>query len=134
MLSADPGCTGVSPADGGIPSPAGPARRVLGCAVGGNGLAASSDAGSSRRRGHNRDDEKFTPPLSGDRYPASSHPLPDLPPHRRVPSRQPQRGAHRALPPCPPRSALFFFLMIRRPPRSTLFPYTTLVRSCDAGI
>src|SRR2546430_12908375 len=24
---------------------------------------------------------------------------------------------------------LFFFLMIRRPPRSTLFPYTTLVRS-----
>src|SRR4051794_41677593 len=26
-------------------------------------------------------------------------------------------------------SALFFFLMIRRPPRSTLFPYTTLFRS-----
>src|SRR2546430_14425024 len=25
---------------------------------------------------------------------------------------------------------LFFFLMIRRPPRSTLFPYTTLFRSC----
>src|SRR2546429_5278084 len=24
---------------------------------------------------------------------------------------------------------LFFFLMIRRPPRSTLFPYTTLFRS-----
>src|SRR2546426_11925176 len=31
-------------------------------------------------------------------------------------------------------SALFFFfLMIRRPPRSTLFPYTTLFRSNDAG-
>src|SRR5947199_6692441 len=31
----------------------------------------------------------------------------------------------------------FFFLMIRRPPRSTLFPYTTLFRSSaqvDAGI
>src|SRR6266536_5718898 len=35
---------------------------------------------------------------------------------------------------------LFFFLMIRRPPRSTLFPYTTLFRSatlfcngCAAG-
>src|SRR6266542_5711614 len=34
---------------------------------------------------------------------------------------------------------LFFFLMIRRPPRSTLFPYTTLFRSgpgqgrCDPG-
>src|SRR5467141_2229573 len=27
----------------------------------------------------------------------------------------------------------FFFLMIRRPPRSTLFPYTTLFRSAFAG-
>src|SRR5258707_10718894 len=27
----------------------------------------------------------------------------------------------------------FFFLMIRRPPRSTLFPYTTLFRSGDSG-
>src|SRR2546422_6500554 len=26
---------------------------------------------------------------------------------------------------------LFFFLMIRRPPRSTLFPYTTLFRSSN---
>src|SRR5258708_33063056 len=26
-------------------------------------------------------------------------------------------------------TVLFFFLMIRRPPRSTLFPYTTLFRS-----
>src|SRR2546429_5112914 len=26
---------------------------------------------------------------------------------------------------------VFFFLMIRRPPRSTLFPYTTLFRSGD---
>src|SRR2546426_12085230 len=28
-----------------------------------------------------------------------------------------------------PAPASFFFLMIRRPPRSTLFPYTTLFRS-----
>src|SRR3712207_7215315 len=28
---------------------------------------------------------------------------------------------------------LFFFLMIRRPPRSTLFPYTTLFRSPPGG-
>src|SRR2546429_4387102 len=28
-----------------------------------------------------------------------------------------------------PASSYFFFLMIRRPPRSTLFPYTTLFRS-----
>src|SRR5207244_12548775 len=30
-------------------------------------------------------------------------------------------------------SCLFFFLMIRRPPRSTLFPYTTLFRSQVLG-
>src|SRR5207249_10087279 len=29
--------------------------------------------------------------------------------------------------------SLFFFLMIRRPPRSTLFPYTTLFRSQHVG-
>src|SRR2546430_5901386 len=29
-------------------------------------------------------------------------------------------------------SLFFFFLMIRRPPRSTLFPYTTLFRSPSA--
>src|SRR5438552_13582082 len=28
---------------------------------------------------------------------------------------------------------IFFFLMIRRPPRSTLFPYTTLFRSNPAA-
>src|SRR2546427_5370600 len=32
-----------------------------------------------------------------------------------------------------PASFLFFFLMIRRPPRSTLFPYTTLFRSNTAS-
>src|SRR6201999_408421 len=31
-------------------------------------------------------------------------------------------------------SCIFFFLMIRRPPRSTLFPYTTLFRSHKAGL
>src|SRR5690348_17755327 len=29
------------------------------------------------------------------------------------------------------RGVAFFFLMIRRPPRSTLFPYTTLFRSAE---
>src|SRR2546427_6904639 len=29
---------------------------------------------------------------------------------------------------------VFFFLMIRRPPRSTLFPYTTLFRSRVIGV
>src|SRR2546422_5991161 len=31
------------------------------------------------------------------------------------------------------RFSFFFFLMIRRPPRSTLFPYTTLFRSRRTG-
>src|SRR5258707_4184063 len=31
-------------------------------------------------------------------------------------------------------SCFFFFLMIRRPPRSTLFPYTTLFRSADISV
>src|SRR5438874_12560131 len=31
-------------------------------------------------------------------------------------------------------SLLFFFLMIRRPPRSTLFPYTTLFRSMGGKV
>src|SRR3712207_6131306 len=34
---------------------------------------------------------------------------------------------------CLPIRAIFFFLMIRRPPRSTLFPYTTLFRSIVVG-
>src|SRR5256885_17111192 len=33
-----------------------------------------------------------------------------------------------------PLSLFFFFLMIRRPPRSTLFPYTTLFRSRTAAL
>src|SRR3712207_9576925 len=32
------------------------------------------------------------------------------------------------------RVGVFFFLMIRRPPRSTLFPYTTLFRSRNTPI
>src|ERR1043165_10116670 len=31
-------------------------------------------------------------------------------------------------------SCFFFFLMIRRPPRSTLFPYTTLFRSVSCWV
>src|SRR5262245_65916162 len=34
---------------------------------------------------------------------------------------------------CLPYVLFFFFLMIRRPPRSTLFPYTTLFRSHRAA-
>ena len=34
-----------------------------------------------------RPEQVTFPPLAGDRYPASGHPLPHLPPHRRVPAR-----------------------------------------------
>src|SRR5436305_2535531 len=37
--------------------------------------------------------------------------------------------AHFVVTPYSPSYLFFFFLMIRRPPRSTLFPYTTLFRS-----
>src|SRR2546430_15291751 len=33
-----------------------------------------------------------------------------------------------------PSRDFFFFLMIRRPPRSTLFPYTTLFRSLEGTL
>src|SRR5256885_7426051 len=35
---------------------------------------------------------------------------------------------------CSPINSRVFFLMIRRPPRSTLFPYTTLFRSYRVGV
>src|SRR5947209_20408626 len=34
---------------------------------------------------------------------------------------------------CPPFFTSFFFLLIRRPPTSTLFPYTTLFRSTSSS-
>src|SRR2546428_2436435 len=42
------------------------------------------------------------------------------------------RVEHFRLHPGPGVPLFFFFLMIRRPPRSTLFPYTTLFRSSSA--
>src|SRR2546422_7271075 len=36
--------------------------------------------------------------------------------------------------PSAPSVVFFFFLMIRRPPRSTLFPYTTLFRSDNGSV
>src|SRR4051812_49883466 len=43
------------------------------------------------------------------------------------------RGPRRALPDRPAAALPFFFLRIPRPPRSTLFPYTTLFRSGGAA-
>src|SRR5690606_41580842 len=39
------------------------------------------------------------------------------------------RGGHSAAPSTVPLTFTVFFRMMRRPPRSTLFPYTTLFRS-----
>src|SRR6202035_3721255 len=49
--------------------------------------------------------------------------------NRRVSGRTHESAASRAR-----HRRSFFFLMIRRPPKSTLFPYTTLLRSPDSGI
>src|SRR3990170_2523176 len=51
---------------------------------------------------------------------------PAPPDHPGAPPRAGLRGPVRGR---VPRAVFFFFLMIRRPPRSTLFPYTTLFRS-----
>src|SRR3954464_14923093 len=45
----------------------------------------------------------------------------------------PRRRASRTSARSPRTRSLLFFLMIRRPPRSTLFPYTTLFRSNDTA-
>jgi hypothetical protein len=54
---------------------------------------------------HGSDEQVQFPPFPRDRYPSSGHALPGLPPNRRVPAGQPQRGPDRALPPGPSRSA-----------------------------
>src|ERR1022692_2293357 len=54
----------------------------------------------------------------------SASPRARLPPPLPPPETPPRIPA-----PPPPVLPVFFFLMIRRPPRSTLFPYTTLFRS-----
>src|SRR3954467_2955210 len=61
--------------------------------------------------------------------PAPAPPPPPPPPAR--PPRPPARPPHPGALPDPPQRAQQqrVFLMIRRPPRSTLFPYTTLFRS-----
>jgi len=73
--------------------------------------AAWSARGTSSGQDHSgwagimeANEQVISPPLPCDRHPAASHPLRDLPPHRGVPARQPQRGPYRALPPRPSRS------------------------------
>ena len=63
-------------------------------------------------------------PFPCHRHPASGHPLRDLPAHRGLPARRSQRGADRALPPGPSRSA-----RPSRPVRSAARRITPLVPS-----
>src|SRR5258708_14239340 len=82
--------------------PVSPNRDILICRT----TRERHRARSLRRDWHHRGNEQFTfPPLPRDHYPSSGHALPDLPPHRRLPARQPHRGPDRALPPGPPHSA-----------------------------
>src|SRR3989337_1165287 len=72
-----------------------------------------------KKKKEDTDQPTFAPPHQTH---ASSRPAPPARPCVRAgPGRC--RPRVRAVP------AFFFFLMIRRPPRSTLFPYTTLFRS-----
>src|SRR5260370_7516486 len=68
------------------------------------------------------------PAVPPDRHPASRQPRPDLPPHRRLQAREPQRGADRALPPGPSRSARPPFPVAgrRNPQRCPQMPPTSL--------
>ena len=63
------------------------------------------------RRGHRgaagttgSDEQARFPALHRDRHSSSGHPLPDMPPHPRLPAREGQRCPDRALPPGPPRN------------------------------
>src|SRR6202789_2364759 len=51
-----------------------------------------------------------------------------------VPTTSPCRSAPAGTTPCTVTIISCFFLMIRRPPRSTLFPYTTLFRSLSMDL
>src|SRR5260370_3942212 len=57
-------------------------------------------------------------------------------PDSAAPTRQGDKGIKRTSPKCRRESTPepLFLLMIRRPPRSTLFPYTTLFRSLEPEI
>ena len=73
-----------------------PARRVRG----GQHRALRGHCGGTGTTGG--DGQVRFPALPRDRHPSSGHPLPDMPPHRRLPAREGQRCPDRALPPGPP--------------------------------
>src|ERR1039458_7546668 len=66
---------------------------------------------------------------SCNRYVQRSLTLAQTPQRHRTGPTRPCYAAPPARDPLDGRGLFFFFLMIRRPPRSTLFPYTTLFRS-----
>ena len=94
----------VRVADPYIHTPALAGRRSASAAWRACGVSAMQD--HSRGPGIIEANEQVTfPPLPCDRYPAAGHPLPDLPPHRRLPARHPHRDPDRALSPGPSRNA-----------------------------
>jgi len=88
------------------------------------------------RRGHGGgtgtiggDDQVKFSAVPRDRHPSSGHPLPDMPPHHRLPAREGQRCSDRALPPGPPRNT--------RPPLLPVASHTQIAPRrkdrCPAG-
>jgi hypothetical protein len=75
-----------------------PARRMRG----GQHRARLGHRGGTGSTGG--DGQVKFPALPRDRHPSSGHPLPDMPPHHRLPAREAKRSPDRALPPGPPRN------------------------------
>ena len=75
-----------------------PARRVRG---GQDGARRGHGGGTGTIGG---DEQVKFSAVPRDRHPSSGHPLPDMPPHHRLPAREGQRCPDRALPPGPPRN------------------------------
>src|SRR3989337_2695609 len=76
--------------------------------------------------------KKKTPEARPEQPPSDLREAPHRPRRRRGSARAHGGRASRPLI-WPLLTLVFFFLMIRRPPRSTLFPYTTLFRSIESS-
>jgi hypothetical protein len=96
-------------------------------------FAQACSHGQSGKAGKMEGNEHATsPPLPGNCHPSASHPLPALRPHPRLPPRQHQRGADRALPPGPPRGTRPPSITEPVPTRLAISPQTSAspARTC----
>jgi hypothetical protein len=104
------GATGRADVVPGAPSAMPPQHPPLdGAVVSRTPLSGAASTGAQRgHRGETGtpggDGQAGFPALPRDRHPSSGHPLPDMPPHHRLPARAGQRCPDWALPPGPPRN------------------------------